>query len=82
VPEDVLSEFRRSVDRQLDAIQSTMSEIREDVRAINQAAIPYRVGEIEKWREKTSGRMWAIVVGAATAILVSMLAVAFNLPMK
>ena len=73
-----IAELCRSMDRGFERVHDDLTEVKRDVKAIHQQAIPHRVTTLEKWRDNLSGRLWTFLIGCGVASVSAWIAVIFR----
>lgn len=73
-----ISELRHSMDRGFGRVYDDLTEVKRDVKAIHQQAIPHRVNYLEKWRDNLGARLWTFLIGCGVASVSAWIAVIFR----
>lgn len=66
------------MDKGFERVYGDLTEVKRDVKAIHQEAIPHRVKSLERWREGLSGRLWTFLIGTGVASVSAWIAVIFR----
>lgn len=73
-----IEELSCLMDRGFERVHDDLTEVKRDVKAIHQQAIPHRVSYLEKWRDNLSGRLWTFLIGCGVASVSAWIAVIFR----